>query len=109
MEKMPKIVLPISLQFDISNDWNLLQNKPCVLILLMPTDFLCQPKKWADMGTFNTEWKGYYFSDFVGRLSILSLHFYQSFFSRDWWIQRCKNAGCQNLITWAWGECNKFQ
>ena len=29
MEKMEKIVLPISLQFDISIDWNLRQNKPC--------------------------------------------------------------------------------
>ena len=35
MEKMPKIVLPISLQMDNSIDW-----------------------EWADMITFNTEWRG---------------------------------------------------
>ena len=29
MEKMPKIVLLISLQIDNSIDWNLRQNNPC--------------------------------------------------------------------------------
>ena len=57
MEKMPKIVLPISLQFDISIDWNLWQNKHCWYVFL---SYQCQPiamsnKKWADMGTFNKE------------------------------------------------------
>ena len=61
MEKMPKIVLPISLQFDISIDWNLWQNKPCCYVF---SSYWCQPiamsnKKWADMGTFNTEWIGW--------------------------------------------------
>ena len=57
MEKMPEIVLAISLQFDISIDWDLWQNKPCCFFShpFNANRLRCQTKKWADMGTYNTE------------------------------------------------------
>ena len=50
-------MLPISLQYNISINWNLWQNIPCWYVF---SSYQCQPiamsnKKWADMGTFNKE------------------------------------------------------
>ena len=45
----------LSLQIDNSIDWNLRQNNPCSRPI-SASRLRCQSEKWADMGTFNTEW-----------------------------------------------------